>query len=129
MTAAETLPPAERGRMEKQIDTALGPGDTLDEDEKPTVEEAGEDATPAPPVPREPLPLMDLEKGAVGWESATDKMNPRQASSGTMSISTSYHCPGSYIPLHANPMTLSRNWVSWKKWNFMVTLGIISTLR
>lgn len=28
-------------------------------------------------IPEEPLSLMDLENGRVGWESATDPMNPR----------------------------------------------------
>ena len=27
-------------------------------------------------IPRDPVPLMDLDNGLVGWDSETDPMNP-----------------------------------------------------
>ena len=62
--------------MEKPV--VVVESDTCDQQSSNrALEEAGSGADS--PIQREPVPLMELERGLVGWESLTDPMNPRYA--------------------------------------------------
>ncbi len=103
------------------LELAENDGHQVDRDEEALEEGnsgsgSGEDAHGG----SEPLALMDLQNGLVGWDSPADRANPR-----CVSVAFS---PSTSRPERRAALTC-RNFPAWKKYYIMIMMGIISTLR